>query len=37
VTPEFAEDLMNRVVDWVCSFVGDFEKFEVPQFKPKRP
>lgn len=31
VTPEFAEKLMNMVVEWMCDFVKAFEGFNVPQ------
>jgi creatinine amidohydrolase len=30
VTEAFAEGLMNDVVDWMCAFVAEFEKFELP-------
>ena len=34
VTAEFAESLMRKVVDWLCLFIRDFEKFEVHLFEP---
>ena len=37
VTPEFAENLMRKVVDWLCLFIREFEKFEMPSFEPIRP
>jgi len=30
ITPEFAEKLMAEVVDWMCAFIKEFEKFEPP-------
>ena len=30
VTKAFAEALMNEVVDWMCAFIEEFEKFELP-------
>jgi hypothetical protein len=30
VTKAFAEALMNEVVDWMCAFIDEFEKFELP-------
>lgn len=30
VTPEFAEALLNKVVNWMSAFVKDFEDFTVP-------
>ena len=29
ITPEFAEALMEEVVDWMCDFVSKFENFEI--------
>ncbi len=31
ITPEYAETLMGRVVDWLCAFIDRFEGFQVPQ------
>lgn len=33
VTKQFAEGLMEEVVDWICEFIEKFEKFEVPPQK----
>jgi hypothetical protein len=30
ITPEYAETLMGRVVDWLCEFIESFEGFQVP-------
>jgi hypothetical protein len=30
ITPEYAETLMGRVVDWLCAFIDSFEGFQVP-------
>jgi len=30
ITPEFAEKLMAEVIDWMCAFIKEFEKFEPP-------
>lgn len=30
ITPEFAEGLMDEVVDWMCGFVRKFEDFNIP-------
>jgi creatinine amidohydrolase len=37
ITPEFAETLMEEVVDWMCAFVAEFEGFEVPPLISKGP
>ena len=37
VTPEFAEKLMNRIVDWMCSFIKDFDEMKMPETAIKRP
>ena len=37
ITPDFAEDLMKRVVEWMCSFLKDFDKMEYPKQIIKRP
>lgn len=33
ITGEFAEGLMDEVVDWLCTFVEEFEGFEIPDLK----
>jgi creatinine amidohydrolase len=33
VTEEFAEGLIEEVVDWMCDFVSEFEDFEVPSLE----
>lgn len=30
ITPEYAETLMAKVVDWLCAFIDRFEEFKVP-------
>jgi creatinine amidohydrolase len=30
ITPELANELMDKVVNWMCEFVKYFEKFELP-------
>jgi len=37
VTPEFAEKLMKKVVDWMCSFTKDFDEMKYPEENIKRP
>lgn len=37
ITPEFAENLMNKVVDWMCSFMKDFDVMREPEHNIKRP
>lgn len=33
ITGDFAEGLMEEVVDWLCAFVEEFEGFEIPDLK----
>jgi creatinine amidohydrolase len=33
ITPEFAEALMEEVVDWMCDFVSNFENLEIPNLE----
>jgi len=33
ITPEFAEGLMEEVVDWMCDFVSKFENLEIPSLE----
>jgi len=33
ITVEFAKELMEEVVDWLCAFVEEFEGFEIPDLK----
>ena len=33
VTDEFADEIMEEVVDWMCGFVEEFEGFEMPEVK----
>jgi hypothetical protein len=37
VTPEFAEQLMAKVVDWMCSFIKDFDEMKDPEWSIRRP
>ncbi len=37
ITPEYAETLMGRVVDWLCAFIDRFEGFQVPQVDRANP
>lgn len=37
VTPELAEGLMVRVVDWMCSFIKDFDEMKEPVWSIRRP
>lgn len=37
ITPEYAEELMDRVVGWLSEFIERFEGFEVPENEAKRP
>lgn len=37
ITPEYAETLMGRVVDWLCAFIDRFEGFHVPQVERAYP
>ena len=37
VTPEFAEQLMTKVVDWMCSFIKDFDEMKDPVWSIRRP
>jgi creatinine amidohydrolase len=37
VTPEFAEGLMKKVVDWMCSFIKDFDEMKYPEENIRRP
>jgi creatinine amidohydrolase len=37
ITPEFAEELLNKVVDWMCSFLKDFDEMEYPKQIIRRP
>jgi creatinine amidohydrolase len=37
VTPEFAEALMEKVVDWMCSFMKDFDEMKYPEWNIRRP
>ena len=30
ITREYAEGLMEEVVDWMCEFVARFEKLQIP-------
>ena len=37
VTPEFAEGLMKKVVDWMCRFIKDFDEMKYPEENIRRP
>ena len=37
VTPELAEALMDKVVDWMCSFMKDFDEMKYPEWSIRRP
>ncbi len=37
ITPEFAEKLMKKVVDWMCSFIKDFDEMKYPEENIRRP
>jgi len=37
VTPKFAEALMDKVVDWMCSFMKDFDEMKYPEWFIRRP
>ena len=37
VTQEFAEALMQKVVNWMCSFMKDFDEMKYPEWNIKRP
>jgi hypothetical protein len=37
ITPEYAETLMGRVVDWLCEFIESFEGFQVPPVERAYP
>lgn len=36
ITAEFAETLMDEVVDWLCEFIPRFEKLEIPPISVTR-
>jgi len=36
ITPEFAEALMEEVVDWMCDFVSKFENLEIPSLEASK-
>ena len=37
ITPEYAEKLMIKVVDWMCSFLKDFDEMKYPESNIRRP
>ena len=36
ITGEFAEELMEEVVDWLCAFVEEFKGFKIPNLKVEK-
>jgi creatinine amidohydrolase len=37
ITPEFAEELIDKVVNWICEFIPHFEELEVTKLRRKYP
>ncbi|MCW4049327.1 MAG: creatininase family protein [Candidatus Bathyarchaeota archaeon] len=37
ITPEYSEELMEKVVDWLCEFIPRFESLTLPQATKRYP
>lgn len=37
ITPDYAEKLMEKVVDWLCEFIPHFEQLTIPEVERRYP